>query len=317
MADNASPFRFDEQPPVLQLVVSLFLVVVSGTLLFWLFVYTGSLIFGTEPQQMLLIPGQDAGTKANLLIRYVQVSQQVALFLIPSLVIIYMIRKRGQSFTGMDKFPKPEIVFLLILLAFFIIPVTSYTGYLNSKLDLPEWLSGIEEKIIAREEAASRLTELLITSGGAGSLIINIIIIAVIPAFCEELLFRGVLQQLLSAIFKSAHWGIWIAAIIFSSIHLQFFGFVPRLILGLSFGYLFYWTRTLWSSILAHFLNNVIPVVISYFTGWKALNDKALSSGSYGAAIPFISFLACCLIFYYLRRESLRGVKLNPSGNLT
>jgi len=317
MADNASPFRFDELPPVLQLVVSLFLVVVSGTLLFWLFVYAGSLIFGTDLQQMLLLPVQDSGIKENFIIRYVQVSQQVSLFLIPSLVIIYMVRKRGQSFTGMDRFPKPEIVFLLILLAFFIIPVTSYTGYLNSKLDLPDWLSGIEEKIIAKEEAASRLTELLITSGGAGSLFINIIIIALIPAFCEELLFRGVLQQLLSGIFKSAHWGIWIAAIIFSTIHLQFFGFVPRLILGLSFGYLFYFTRSLWSSILAHFINNLIPVVITYFTGWKILNDKALSSGSYGVTILIISFLVCILIFYYLRKEFLRGDNMHPSGTLT
>lgn len=317
MADKESPFRFDEQHPVLQLTVSLFLVVVSGTLLFWLFIYAGSLIFGTGFQQMLLIPDKSAGITENLIIRYVQVSQQVSLFLIPSVVVIYMVRKRDQSFTGMDKFPGTETVILLILLAFFIIPVTSYTGYLNSKLDLPEWLSGIEEKMIEKEHAASGLTELLITSGSVASLFINIIIIAVIPAFCEELLFRGVLQQLLSRIFKSAHLGIWFTAIIFSTIHLQFFGFVPRLILGLSFGYLFYWTRSLWSSILAHFINNVIPVVISYFTGWKVLNDKALSSGSYGVTIPLISLLVCSLIFFYLRKEFRSSDKLHPPVNLT
>jgi uncharacterized protein len=314
MADKASPFKLNEQAPVLQVVVSLFLVVVSGTLLFWLFVYAGSLIFGTDPQNMLVLPDQEAGIREIVILKYLQVSRQVSLFLIPSLVIIFIVKGKGRSYTGMDKFPGAEIIGLIVLLAFFVIPVTVFTGQLNARMDLPGWLSGIEEKMIAKEEMASKLTELLIRSVNITALLVNVLLIAVIPAFCEELLFRGVLQQLMVKVCQSAHLGIWLTAIIFSAIHLQFFGFIPRMILGLSFGYLFYLTRSLWSSILAHFINNAIPVVISYFTGWKALNERTANPDSHGAAIPVISLVVCGLIFYWLRKEFLRNNKMNASA---
>jgi membrane protease YdiL (CAAX protease family) len=306
MADNASPFRIYNQPPLIQLAVSFFIVIIAGTLLFYLFIYTGSLIFGTSLEKMLQIPDKTGGANEYLILRYVQVSQHFALFIIPSLVIIYSMKKGGESITGMQKLPDPIIILLVIVLAMSIIPVTTFTGILNSKMSLPGWFPAIEEKMRTMEDTASKLTKLLITSTGLGSLIGNIFIVAIIPAFGEELLFRGVVQQLLCKIFKSSHLGIWITALIFSTIHFQFFGFIPRLILGLSFGYLFFWTRNLWVPILAHFINNVVPVVIAYYSGRKEFNTDTSYTGGGKEIVPFISLIICGFIFFYIRKEYLK-----------
>ena len=309
MADNGPLFRIDSQPLLIQLIVTFLIVILAGTLLFYLFVFAGSLIFGTTVETMLHVPSANIGTKENLILRYVQVSQEVALFIIPSVIIIFLVRKQNEAFLGMDKFPKSATFFLIIILSLLIIPVTSYTGILNSKMNLPDWLSGIEHWIRTKEDTASDLTKILITSSGYISLIVNIIILAIIPAFGEELFFRGVLQQLLCRIFRSGHLGIWMTAIIFSTIHFQFYGFIPRLILGLSFGYLFFWSRSLWVPIIAHFVNNAVPVVISFFAGWKELNKGAGNLNDLNKDFPFIEIILSILIYYYFWSEYRKRFK--------
>ena len=312
MADKAPFLKIYSQPPFFQLIVSFMIVFIIGTLLFYLFAFAGSLIFGTDIDKMLLLPSLDAGIRENLIIRFLQSSQQIALFIIPSLIIIYLLKREGEAFLGMDKFPKILTVLLVIALSLLIIPVTSYTGMLNSKLNLPGWLSGLEEWMRAKEDRASNLTQLLITSSNFVTLAVNLVILAIIPAFGEEMLFRGILQQLLCRIFRSGHLGIWITAIVFSTIHFQFFGFIPRLILGLSFGYLFYWTRNLWVPVLAHFINNAVPVILSYFVGWKEIDGRNQNMNDNGLIIPFIQIIIIIMIFYFFRSEYIRRLKDNP-----
>jgi membrane protease YdiL (CAAX protease family) len=134
-------------------------------------------------------------------------------------------------------------------------------------------------------------------------MIITVFVIAVVPSLAEELFFRGVLQQITCKIFRSVNIGIWITAIFFSAIHLQFFGFIPRLILGLTYGYLFYWSRNLWIPVLAHFINNFVPVVLSYFNGWKDLSDQASGSAEKQIFLPLFSSILILLGFYYFRAE--------------
>lgn len=312
MADKARLFKIDSQPPLVQLIVSFLIVIIAGTLLFYLFAFAGSLIFGTAIENMLLLPASNADIRENLILKYVQLSQQIALFLIPSMIIIYLIRKENEAFLGMDKFPKIFTILLVIVLSFLIIPVTSYTGLLNSKMNLPEWLSGIEDWMRTKENEASDLTEILITSSGFVTLTVNIIILAIIPAFGEEMLFRGILQQLLCRIFRSGHLGIWMTAIIFSTIHFQFFGFIPRLILGLSFGYLFYWNRNLWIPVIGHFMNNAVPVIMSYYVGWKEPGEKTQNLKDHGMMIPFIQIMFIILIFYFFRAEYIKRLRDKP-----
>jgi membrane protease YdiL (CAAX protease family) len=291
--------------------------IVAGTMLFYLFVFAGSLVFRTEIDRMLQIPSLNAGIKENMILRYVQLCQQFSLFIIPSLIIIYLIRRKDENFLGMDKFPGLMTILLVIILALSIIPITSFTGVLNSKMNLPDWLSGVEEWMKIKEEDASNITDLLIDSSGFGSMTFNIILLAVIPAFGEELLFRGVLQQLLCRIFRTGHLGIWMTAIIFSTIHFQFFGFLPRLILGLSFGYLFYWSRNLWVPIIAHFVNNAVPVILAYYIGWRELKEKTIYLKNQGIIIYIVLITFCILIFLYFRSGYTRKQReLMNEGNI-
>lgn len=306
MANKARLFKLDDQPPLIQLIISFLIMIVAGTMLFYLFVFAGSLAFGTEIDKMLQIPSLNAGVRENMILRYVQLCQQFSLFIIPSLIIIYLIRRKDENFLGMNKFPGLMTILLVIILALSIIPITSFTGVLNSKMNLPDWLSGVEEWMKIKEEDASNITDLLIDASGFGSMTFNIILLAVIPAFGEELLFRGILQQLLCRIFRTGHLGIWITAIIFSTIHFQFFGFLPRLILGLSFGYLFYWSRNLWLPVIAHFVNNAIPVLLSYYIGWRELKEKTIYLKNQGIIIYILLIMLCILIFLYFRSEYLR-----------
>jgi membrane protease YdiL (CAAX protease family) len=185
-----------------------------------------------------------------------------------------------------------------------MIPVINYTGILNSRMVLPDSFSTVQEWMKTKEALASRLTDLLITSSGALTLTLNIIILAIVPALSEELLFRGVLQQIMNRLLRSSHAGIWVTAIIFSSIHLQFFGFLPRLVLGLVFGYLFYWTGNLWYSIAAHFVNNLIPVIISYFSGWRTVSEQVSNNGKIFGGLPVAAIIFSGLILFYIWRES-------------
>jgi membrane protease YdiL (CAAX protease family) len=303
MADKASSFNLNNQAPVIQLLTSVIIVLLSGTLIFYMFVFAGSLIFKADLTEMLAVPSSDISLKAESILRYIQVCQQISMFIIPSLVVAWLMKTAGSSFLNTGKLPGSLSVLLVILIAFLLIPVTTYSGIINSKMNLPEWLSGIEEWMRTKEEYAARLTGLLIYSSGFWDMIITVFVIAVVPSLAEELFFRGVLQQISCRIFRSVHLGIWITAIFFSAIHLQFFGFIPRLILGLTYGYLFYWSKNLWIPVLAHFINNLVPVVLSYFNGWKDLSDQASGSAEKQVFLPLFSSILIVSGLYYFWAE--------------
>lgn len=303
MADKDHLFKLANQQPVLQLFILFLLVLIAGTFLLTIFILAGSGLFGTGIKELLIIPPAGAGEKAQMILKYLLSSQQIALFIVPALLFTSMMKGEGRLVLGMNTSPWTLDLLLVIILAFLLFPVTSFTGLLNSKMSLPDWLSGVENWMRVKEETASHATGILISSFNIRDMTINILVLAVFPAFGEELIFRGALQQILCRIFRSGHKGIWVTAFLFSLLHFQFFGFIPRLILGLVFGYLFYWTRNLWMSIAAHFINNAVPVVLSFFIGWKKLNEKALSLSDRQIIIPMASVLFCFLILYHFRSE--------------
>jgi len=297
MAENASLVRLDDQPPVIRLILSLLFTVVTGTIFFWLFVYCGSLIFGTSVSEMTVIPSPGAGEKQINILRYVQASQQIGLFLIPSILLAHILKRGGESYLKMDRSPGPLNLILIVILVIIIIPVISWTGSVNSGMELPGWLSGIERMMRDKEGRASDIMKFLLTTNGPGEASINLLILAVIPAIAEELFFRGIIQQLFTRAFGSPHSGIWITAILFSAIHFQFYGFFPRMILGLLFGYLFLWTDNLWSAIIPHFLNNAIPVVLTFISEQKVGVSQLTGDTK---TFPLIQMILSAVILYYI-----------------
>ena len=231
------------------------------------------------------------------------ISQDIALFVIPALIILTLIKPGGRVHLPDLKLPQINDLALVVVLAFCIFPMTSFAGQLNSGMNLPDWLSGVQEWMEEKEDNANNMIETLIVSNSFRVMILNLFMIAVLPAIGEELIFRGVLQKIGYRLFKSGHLAVWIVAFLFSALHFQFFGFIPRFILGLVFGYLFLWGGTLWLSVIAHFVNNAVPVIGVYIKGWDKMNsipDISLWKQLMGLTLPLIISL---LILRYFRNN--------------
>ena len=151
---------------------------------------------------------------------------------------------------------------------------------------LPEWMSGLEERMKAMEENAALLLEKFMDVKTTGGLLFNLLMIAVIPAFGEEFLFRGVIQKIFTGWTRSHHWGIWISAILFSALHMQFYGFIPRMFLGALFGYMLVWSGSIWVPVCAHFFNNATGVIGLFLINKGAIQPEIEKIGSGSEQLP-------------------------------
>ncbi len=187
----------------------------------------------------------------------------VGLILGPSLLLLAIRRSVTDFFKG-DQFDFKPIV-LIILSVIVFVGVNSFFIEWNSNLTLPEALKGLEKWAREKEDMAEKVTTFLTNFESTGQLLLAIFVIAVLPGIGEELVFRGLLQKEFIKAGGNVHVSIWVAAILFSTMHMQFFGFVPRMFLGALFGYLYYWSGSLSLAMFAHFVNNAASVTALYF----------------------------------------------------
>lgn len=184
--------------------------------------------------------------------------------------------------------------------------------YWNAQLDLPESMAGIESWMKEMETQLMELTKFLTDFQSVPELLTGILVIGVFAGVGEELYFRGLIQPKMQGYFKSPHWGIWITAIIFSAIHVQFYGFLPRVFLGALFGYMYHYSGSLLYPIIAHIFNNSLTVVIVYLSnqGLFDFDLESTDSVSYPAAIA--GFLVLILGFLYFKKvNTLENGKLD------
>lgn len=194
---------------------------------------------------------------------------------------------------------RPVFMTVLIVLCFMI--ANSIIIEWNQNLQLPEFLSWFESQAQAKELQLQKLTEYLTSFANPGQFIIALFIIAVIPAAGEELLFRGLFQNLFAKAFNNYHVGIWVAAILFGALHFQFYGIVPRILLGALFGYLYYWSGSITLAMLAHFINNGLTLILLYLSQLNVLDfdptNTETSPPLYVIAIFFVGGAALLYLF--------------------
>lgn len=169
---------------------------------------------------------------------------------------------------------------LSVLFALMALPMISCLAEWNKGLELPAFLSSFEARMLAMEEAARVLTERFLHTTSVGMMFANLFVMALLPAVCEEMLFRGWLQRGLSSR-VNIHVAVWVSAFVFSAIHFQFYGFVPRMLIGAALGYIYYYSGTLWAPILAHFTNNAVAVVATFLTynGYVSFDFDSIGTG--------------------------------------
>lgn len=194
-------------------------------------------------------------------LKYFQIIQSFALFIIPALLFEYL--TYNSPFNARRKYSQFYLmIFASILIIVVAQPFISLTGIINNNLSLPESLIDLEVWMRDKENSAAKTTEIFLSSSHWSESLLNILIIAILPAIGEELLFRRSVQRILTGIFKRKHLAIFISAALFSAIHIQFFGFLPRFILGVIFGYLMMYSKNIWLPITAHFTNNFMAYII-------------------------------------------------------
>lgn len=238
---------------------------------------------------------------ANLgYLKFFQLLQSLGMFILPPFVLAYALSDTPIQFLQLRRKPTWMMVGLVGVLILAGGPLIEWFSLLNQQLVLPSWMSSVESWMRASEDQANQLTEAFLTTKSFGGLLSNLFIVAVLPAVGEELLFRGLLQKLIKRMTGNRHSAIWITAVLFSALHLQFFGFLPRMLLGVLFGYLLEWTGTLWLPIVAHFVNNAAGVIIFYFTG-KGLEPEQPDAALFNNSLFFWALASAGIIWYILK----------------
>jgi len=186
------------------------------------------------------------------------------------------------------------------------LPGINFTHTLNEALHLPDWLGGAEKWMQQKEDSAKVLSDAFLQMRSPSDLMINLIMFGLLPAVGEELFFRGALFTIIKEWTQRKHLTIFITAFLFSAIHLQFYGFLPRFLLGVGFGYLFIFTGSLWAPMLAHFLNNSLAVVVAYFF---YQGKSSISQDDFGSvdnlAVNLMSIVITIYIFRVIYRRNL------------
>ena len=196
-------------------------------------------------------------------LKIMQLIQAIGLFILPPLVLAYLWSEKPLSYLGFTQRFSFSDLLLVSVFMLVAIPFINLITSLNQLMILPDILRSVEEWMKASEKQIAEITMKMLNVYTVSGLLFNILLIAIIPALGEELFFRATIQRIFTE-WRKAVWGIWIAAFVFSAIHLQFYGFVPRLLLGAFFGYLYVWSGSLWLPIVAHFVNNAVAVLFYY-----------------------------------------------------
>ncbi|RYD82518.1 MAG: CPBP family intramembrane metalloprotease [Sphingobacteriales bacterium] len=241
-------------------------VLILSTLIFsFAGVYLAALFTGTSSQEILRQLSGELSVETLNGVKIIQIFSQIGTFILPALILpVIFFKVNPYKYTGLLG-RAPILLYALGLLSFYaLMPVLELVITLNQKMDLPYFLQGVENWMRKSEETQEKMTGYLLYMPTFGHFLSNVFVIAVLPAVAEELFFRGFLQRTLYNWWRRKHLAVILSAIIFSAIHMQFFGFFPRFFLGMFLGYLLVWSGDLKLSMFVHFLNNFTSLLVAY-----------------------------------------------------
>lgn len=197
-------------------------------------------------------------------IRIATIIQDLLVFILPAIGMAVVVTRLPARLLAVDRIPSVKTLLLALGVLIASIPAMNLIIQWNQNWHLPASMASVEEYFRALEDGATAATQMLMSNSSIAGLILSILIVGVLAGFSEELFFRGALQRVLEMTSNNHHVVIWLVAFIFSAFHFQLFGFVPRLLLGAYFGYLLYWSGSLWLPIILHIVNNSLVVIAEY-----------------------------------------------------
>lgn len=235
-------------------------------------------------------------------IRGLLLIQFLGLFLIPSVLFAYFSDPKPTQYLGLKQ-PQKHIYWILAVVAMFVaIPAVEYIGALNQKMNFgsqtQQWMKGMEE------EAAKQI-QFMLSKHTVGELLTNLVFISVFAGVGEEIFFRGILQRMFIRAFKNPWMGIVFTAAIFSAFHFQFFGFFPRLALGIVLGAIYWYSGSLWTAIIAHFVYDGSIIVLAYFNPAMVKNpDDSMINPNMLVPMAIVSLALTVGVILFMKKNS-------------
>lgn len=239
-------------------------------------------------------------------LRIVTIVQDLLVFILPPTVTALMMTRLPAEFLEVMRRPRLFTVLIVVLVMLASVPAMNVVIDWNASIDLPESLSWFK----TAEENAQATLEKLMGAPTVGNLIMSVLIMGCLTGFAEELFFRGGVQKLLMCGRMNPHVAIWLTALIFSLFHIQIFGLVPRMLLGAFFGYLMWWSGSLWLSVIAHAFNNTLVVVADWLTkndaGVPDIDSVGVGLSTESVVTAIVSVGLTAIFILVLRRACLK-----------
>ncbi len=210
------------------------------------------------------------------------------------------IKADSMSFLSADKMAKGK--WLLWSLIFFLlsIPIMSQLLEWNAAIDLSSISPSLHEWASLKDGENNRLYEVMLGEGSSWDFVINLLLMAAIPALAEELVFRGLILNIFNGLFKNVHLAIFASAVIFTLLHLQIYKVLPMMLLAMTFGYLVYWTGSVWTAVIAHFLNNAVTVFSLHFISDGSYEEVLQQDQDMHWSLVLMAIIGFVLVFRYI-----------------
>jgi membrane protease YdiL (CAAX protease family) len=214
-----------------------------------------------------------------------------------------------------DDYIKPSfhfpwiLIFLVLAIMFISNPLIEFLSNLNQKMVLPDYLKWMRDK----EDEAQKITEAMLQMKTIWDLILDVLLIGLLTAIAEEFMFRGCFQTIFFRWTGNIHIAVWITAILFSAFHMEFFGFLPRLVLGVLFGYFVAWSGSIWTSVWAHFINNGAAVVAAYLFQHKLIKTNPDDQHLFSYLGYVLSLIIILLLLFTYRRATFNKEQIRQS----
>lgn len=279
--------------PITSLVLLLLLILLSSFISFAIILTVSSLVgenFSSLSERLL----QENSLSLRNFTRLSLLIQHLCVFVLPGLFFAFFLYQRqALPFLRLHRRPRfPNIILgsLLIMTAF---PLAQLTYQINKRIPLPVWAQSLEE------DTNGLITNLL-SVDAPYEFYFNILVMAILPAFGEELIFRGIVQQKLNQLLNKPIVAILLTALFFSAFHMQFEGFLPRFFLGALLGFLFYWTHNLWIPIIIHFIYNASQIVAQRLYQAELSEVDLDNLGEISWGISLISLIFVLILSYFI-----------------
>ncbi len=272
------PFRYF--PPYLKILALILIMILSFLITLAVGVGLSLPLFGKDLLENAGAFTDYSSPRTVAMLKFLQIVNQFGVFIIPAILFVVLTDDDFRGYLKINgRISRFSVIFGCILLVVSL-PFIGWLLDFNNNIHLPASFSRLENWMRTSEDNARKLTEAFLATSSWTGLGINLLMVGVLAAIGEELIFRGLLVKIFHEWTGNIHLAVIIPAIVFSAFHLQFYGFFGRLLLGVILGYLFVWSGSLWVPVAVHFFNNAMAVVVSFLDKRGVINTDLENFGT-------------------------------------